>query len=73
MMVEQTSISVITASWYWLWIESIHSYVAFDIFLYDVEAAYNGLPCPPYDLQKELTCAVCTKWYTWTLANMFYE
>ena len=26
-----------------------------------VEANCNGLPCPPYDPQKELTCAVCTK------------
>jgi len=25
------------------------------------EASCNGLPCPPYDPQKELTCAVCTK------------
>ena len=28
---------------------------------YQVEATCNGLPCPPYDPQKELTCAVCTK------------
>ena len=28
---------------------------------YHVEATCNGLPCPPYDPQKELTCAVCTK------------
>ena len=28
---------------------------------YHVEATCNGLPCPPYDTQKELTCAVCTK------------
>ena len=28
---------------------------------YYVEATCNGLPCPPYDPQKELTCAVCTK------------
>ena len=28
---------------------------------YHVEASCNGLPCPPYDAQKELTCAVCTK------------
>ena len=26
-----------------------------------VEANCNGMPCPPYDPQKELTCAVCTK------------
>ena len=30
------------------------------IFLH-VEASCNGLPCPSYDPQKELTCAVCTK------------
>ena len=28
---------------------------------YHAEAACNGMPCPPYDPQKELTCAVCTK------------
>ena len=28
---------------------------------YHVEATCNGIPCPPYDAQKELTCAVCTK------------
>ena len=28
---------------------------------YHVESTCNGLPCPPYDPQKELTCAVCTK------------
>ena len=26
-----------------------------------VEANCNGMLCPPYDPQKELTCAVCTK------------
>ena len=26
-----------------------------------VEASWNGMLCPPYDPQKELTCAVCTK------------
>ena len=28
---------------------------------YHVEATCNGIDCPPYDPQKELTCAVCTK------------
>ena len=28
--------------------------------MYHVEAVCNGLPCPPYDPQKELTCVVCT-------------
>ena len=28
---------------------------------YHVEASCNGMLCPPYDAQKELTCAVCTK------------
>ena len=28
---------------------------------YNVEASCNGMACPPYDSQKELTCAVCTK------------
>ncbi len=29
--------------------------------LYHVEAACNGLPCPPYNPHKELNCVVCTK------------
>ena len=29
--------------------------------IYHVEAGCNGLPCPPYNTQKELTCVVCTK------------
>ena len=28
---------------------------------YHVEASCNGMLCPPYDPQKELTCVVCTK------------
>ena len=28
---------------------------------YHTEASCNGIPCPPYDPQKELTCVVCTK------------
>ena len=28
---------------------------------YHTEATCTGLPCPPYDSSKELTCAVCTK------------
>ena len=28
---------------------------------YHTEAVCNGIECPPYDPQKELTCAVCTK------------
>ena len=28
---------------------------------YHVEAQCNGLPCPPYDDKKEVTCVVCTK------------
>ena len=26
-----------------------------------IEATCNGIECPPYDPEKELTCAVCTK------------
>ena len=29
--------------------------------LHHVEASCNGMPCPPYDASKELTCVVCTK------------
>ena len=28
---------------------------------YHIEATCNGLQCPPYDEEKELTCAVCSK------------
>ena len=31
------------------------------VLFYHTEAACNGLPCPPYEPQKELTCVVCTK------------
>ena len=30
-------------------------------FFYHVEVTCNGIPCPPYDPEKELTCTVCTK------------
>ena len=30
-------------------------------FMYHVEATCTGIPCPPYNDYKELTCAVCTK------------
>ncbi len=29
--------------------------------MYHVEAVCDGLDCPPYDPEKELTCVVCTK------------
>ena len=29
--------------------------------LHHVEAHCNGMPCPPYDPQKELTCVICSK------------
>ena len=28
---------------------------------YHTEVKCNGIPCPPYDAQKEVTCVVCTK------------
>ena len=28
---------------------------------YHVEANCNGMPCPPYNAEKELNCVVCTK------------
>ena len=31
------------------------------VLFYHVEASCNGMLCSPYDPQKELTCAVCTK------------
>ena len=30
-------------------------------FFYYIEARCGSLPCPPYEEEKELTCAVCTK------------
>ena len=30
-------------------------------YMYHVEATCTGIPCPPYNDYKELTCAVCTK------------
>ena len=29
--------------------------------LYHTEVKCNGISCPPYDTQKEITCVVCTK------------
>ena len=29
--------------------------------LYHVEASCNGMACPPYEAEKELTCVVCTR------------
>ena len=34
---------------------------AYGALFYHVEANCNGMLCPPYNPQKELTCAVCTK------------
>ena len=31
------------------------------VLFYHVEATCNGIPCPPYDNRKELSCVVCTK------------
>ncbi len=28
---------------------------------YHVQATCNGLPCPPYNTNKELNCVVCAK------------
>ena len=28
---------------------------------YSTTVECNGIPCPPYDTQKEVTCVVCTK------------
>ena len=37
---------------------------------YDVEVRCNyGIPCPPYDTQKEITCVVCTK--NWLLYSIY--
>ena len=31
------------------------------VLIYHVEVKCNGISCPPYDTQKEVTCVVCTK------------
>ena len=31
------------------------------VLFYHTEAGCNGLSCPPYDPEKDLACAVCTK------------
>ena len=31
------------------------------VLFHHVEASCNGILCPPYDTERELTCAVCTK------------
>ena len=31
------------------------------VLFYNIEATCNGIDCPPYVAEKELTCAVCTK------------
>ena len=31
------------------------------VLFVNVEASCNGIPCPPYDVNKELNCVVCTK------------
>ena len=31
------------------------------VLLHPVEAVCNGIPCPPYDDHKDLSCVVCTK------------
>ena len=30
-------------------------------WIYHVEPHWSGLPCPPYDAEKELTCVVCSR------------
>ena len=32
------------------------------VLFYHTEVKCNGIPCPPYDTQKEVMCVVCTKW-----------
>ena len=31
------------------------------VFFYHVEPRCGSLPCPPYEEEKEMTCAVCTR------------
>ena len=43
--------------------ETVHGEVANTngALFHFIEATCNGIECPPYDAEKELTCAVCTK------------
>lgn len=40
---------------------------------YHTEANCNGLQCPPYNPQKELTCVVCTRWSSWVHTYLEHE
>ena len=40
-----------------------HASTRWRVVFYHVEASCNGLPCPPYIAEKELTCAVCKATY----------
>ena len=40
---------------------SVSNTVTDPALFYHIEASCNGMACPPYNPQKELTCAVCTK------------
>ena len=39
----------------------VHGANVVAVLFYHTEAGCNGLSCPPYDPEKELACAVCTK------------
>ena len=42
-------------------VPGLNSYSDPRALFYPVEAKCNGLSCPPYDAEKELTCVVCTR------------
>ena len=42
-------------------VPGLNSYNGYNTFLFHVEADCSGLPCPPYDTQKKLTCVVCSR------------
>ena len=41
-------------------VPGLNSHVSNNALLYHVEPHCSGLSCPPYDREKELTCAVCS-------------
>ena len=41
-------------------VPGLNGYDSTNALYYHVEATCNSLSCPPYDSEKELTCAVCT-------------
>ena len=46
---------------WWLFIQAGSASDVNGALFHHTEATCTGMPCPPYDPQKELTCTICTK------------